>query len=213
VPDLDGATGAQRRSDGEATHAAILDAAMRLASVEGLGHLSIGRLSRELGISKSGVFAHFRSKRRLQLETVQAAEEVLAREVIGPALAAPEGLARLEALCDRYLDYVEREVFPGGCFFAQILAEFDATTDEMHEVVVAGQRRWHGLFADLVVASQHRGEIEQDVDPDQLGFELGAHLEGANYLATLHRDPAFVERGRRAVHATLARATRQTSEP
>ncbi|MDZ7674544.1 MAG: TetR family transcriptional regulator C-terminal domain-containing protein [Acidimicrobiales bacterium] len=124
--------------------------------------------------------------------------------MIDPARAAPEGLAQLEALCECYLSYVEREVFPGGRFFAQLFAEFDATSDRMHDMVVAGHANWHGLFAEMVTAAQRLGEVDPDVEPDQLAFELYAHLEGANYLATLHRDPGLVGRGRRAVHATLA---------
>lgn len=118
----------RRRSDGEHTHAAILEAAIRLASIKGMGSLTIGRLARELDVSKSGVFAHFRSKERLQKETIEAATEIYEREVLQPGLAAPDGLARLESLCEAFLSYVERNVFPGGCFFAQLLREFDAQT-------------------------------------------------------------------------------------
>lgn len=193
-----------RRSDGEATHALILDTAMRLASVEGLGSLTIGRLARELDMSKSGVFAHFRSKRRLQQETIEAAEAVFAREVVEPALAAPEGLARIEALCESYLSYVERGVFPGGCFFAQLLAEFDAPPGEIHDQVVVGQRGWLGMFTELVAAAQHHGELDPDLEAEQLAFELYAHLELANYLSTLYRERSLLDRGRRAVASTLA---------
>src|SRR5690606_15794891 len=195
-----------RRSDGEATHASILEAAMRLASVEGLGSLTIGRLARELGLSKSGVFAHFRSKQRLQRETIEAAEAVFMREVIEPAMAASAGWARVEALCYSYLSYVERGVFPGGCFFAQLLAEFDGTSGDIHELVVIGQRGWLGLLTDQITTAQHQGEAAEEVEAEQLAFELYGHLELANYLATLYRDPAMVERGRRAVRSTLAAA-------
>jgi AcrR family transcriptional regulator len=194
----------RRRSDGEATHAAILAAAMRLASIEGLGSLTIGRLARELDISKSGVFAHFRSKQRLQRETVEAAETVFAREVVEPALAAPEGLARVEALCHSYLSYVERGVFPGGCFFAQLLAEFDGPSGEIHDLVVVGQRGWLGMLTGLIVTAQRHGELNPDIEAEQLAFELYGHLELANYLATLYRDQSMLDRGRRAVTSTLA---------
>jgi AcrR family transcriptional regulator len=196
-----------RRSDGEATHARILDTAMRLASIEGLGSLTIGRLARELGVSKSGVFAHFRSKQRLQEETIAAASEVFEREVLRPGLAAPEGIARLEALCEAYLSYIERDVFPGGCFFAQLLAEYDAQTGPLHEQVSADQRGWLSLLEGEVRAARKRGELSPDADPAQLAFELSAPVELANYLSVLYRDPAFVEHGRAAVRAVLARAT------
>lgn len=196
----------RRRSDGEQTHAAILDAAMRLASIEGLGSLTIGRLAAELGVSKSGVFAHFRSKLRLQQETIAAAVAVLQREVLGPGLAAPEGLGQLTGVLEAYLSYVERGVFPGGCFFAHLLAEFDARSGPIHDEVERGQRGFTDMLAGLVEVAQGRGELDPTAAPRQLAFELYAPVELANYLATLHRDPTFVERGRAAVRATLERA-------
>lgn len=205
MPALD-PTEIHRRSDGEETHRAILDAAMRLASVDGLGSLTIGRLANELGISKSGVFAHFRSKRRLQHETIEAAEVVFAREVIEPGLNAPEGLAQLEGVCEAYLSYVERGVFPGGCFFAQLLAEFDAPAGTIHDAVAEGQRGWLGLLEGLVATAQDQHELDPTVDARQLAFELYAAIELANYLSTLYRDPASIDRGRTALRATIARA-------
>lgn len=196
----------RRRSDGERTHAAILHAAMRIASIEGLGSLTIGRLARELGVSKSGVFAHFRSKQRLQQETVEAAGEVFEREVLEPGLDAPEGLARLESLCEAYLSYVERGVFPGGCFFAHLLAEFDAQSGPIHDELVAGQNGWVGLLEGLVEAARDRGELDPATDPAQLAFELYGPLELANYLSMLYGDPSIIGRGREAVRAAIARA-------
>ena len=195
-----------RRSDGEQTHAAILEAAMRLASIEGLSSLTIGRLAAEVGVSRSGVFAHFRSKQRLQHETFAAAREVFEREVLGPGLDAPEGLAQLEGFCEAYLSYVERGVFPGGCFFAQLLAEFDAPDGPIHDEVAAFQRGGMSLLEGLVTTAQQRGELDPDIDPGQLAFELYAALELANYLSTLHRDPALIERGRTAVQAAITNA-------
>lgn len=192
-----------RRSDGEQTHAAILDTAMRLASVEGLAGLTIGRLARELDISKSGVFAHFRSKERLQLETIDAAQEVFAREVLAPALAEPEGLGQLEGLCEAYLSYVERGVFPGGCFFAHLLAEFDARSGAIHDRVVDGQNGFVGMLEGLIEAARERGELAADTDAAQLAFDLYAALELANFLSTLHRDPAVIGRARHAVRTTI----------
>lgn len=179
---------------------------MRLASVEGLGSLTIGRLARELDLSKSGVFAHFRSKRRLQEETIQAAGEVFVREVLEPGLAEPAGINRLAGLCEAYLSYVERGVFPGGCFFAHLLAEFDAPAGPIHDEVEAIQRRWMGLLEGEIRTAQARGELAVGEDPGQLAFELYAALELANFLATLYRDPSVVERGRRAIRGSLAAA-------
>jgi AcrR family transcriptional regulator len=200
-----------RRSDGEETYRRILDHAMRLASIEGLGSLTIGRLARELDLSKSGVFAHFRSKQRLQEETIAAASEVLEREVLEPGLAAPEGLPRLESLCEAYLSYVERGVFPGGCFFAHLLAEFDAPEGPLHDEVVRIQEGWLELVEGLIHTARERGELIPETDVGQLAFELYAALEMANFLSTLFRDPWAVERGRIAVRGAIQR--RRTPNP
>ncbi len=195
----------RRRSDGERTHAAILETATRLASVEGLEGLTLGRLAEELGVSKSGVYAHFGSKQQLQLETIQAAQAVFAEEVIRPALEAPEGLRQLEALCDAYLSYIERLVFPGGCFFASLLAEMDARSGPIHEALVTGERAFVAGLEEMVRAAQRRAEIADDVDPGQLAFELQAAIELANYHFVLFRDQVELERGRRATHGILER--------
>ena len=186
---------------------------MRLASIEGLGSLTIGRLARELGVSKSGVFAHFRSKQRLQLETIAAARAVFAREVLEPGMSAPEGLPQLESLCEAYLAYVERAVFPGGCFFAQLLAEFDAQRGQLHDEVVADQHDWLTLLEGLIATARDAGELAPDVDPQQLSFELCASMDLANYLFLLQGDPSIVGRGRTAVREVIDRAARGQNRP
>src|SRR4051795_3043693 len=110
---------AQRRprSDGERSRAAILTAAGKLATVDGLEGLTIGRLADHIGMSKSGLYAHFGSKEELQLATIGHAEEVFDDDVILPAVEAEAGLPRLNAYCEYFMSHVERAVFPGGCFF------------------------------------------------------------------------------------------------
>src|ERR1043166_6451608 len=107
-----------RKAQGERTRRAILETAVHIASAEGLEGLTIGRLADDLSMSKSGLFAHFGSKEDLQLATIEAARQRFVDEVVRPALAAPRGYPRLMAICRGWLDYVQREVFPGGCFFA-----------------------------------------------------------------------------------------------
>lgn len=176
---------------------------MVVASVEGLAGLTIGRLADELGMSKSGLYAHFKSKERLQLDTIEAAREVFFREVIAPATSHGEGLARLRALCDSFLSYVERRVFPGGCFFAGLLSEFDAQPGTIHEQVAADHRFWLDGLAGTARAAQQRGELDPRADVEQLAFELDAALELGNYLYILYRDPEILKRVRRAVRRSI----------
>ena len=119
------ARSAGRRSDGERSRAAILRAAARLATVEGLDGLSLARLADAAGISKSGLFAHFGSKEELQLATIDAARAIYEELVIEPAGEAPAGVPRLRAYVERFLDHVEEGVFPGGCFFVSAVSELN----------------------------------------------------------------------------------------
>src|SRR5215831_3520411 len=116
----------RRRLRGERTRHAILSQGARLASAEGLEAVSLQRLASDLGISKSGLFAHFGSKEELQLAVVDEASRIFTDEVLRPGLAPPRGAGRVQALCDAYLSYIERGVFPGGCFFEATMAEFDS---------------------------------------------------------------------------------------
>jgi AcrR family transcriptional regulator len=195
-----------RRSDGERTHTVILQAALELASVEGIAALTLGRLAERVGVSKSGLYAHFRSKRNLQQEVLAAAREIFQHEVIDRGMAAPPGLAQLEALCDAYLQYVERRVFPGGCFFAGMLAEFDAQSGELHHEVATDQREWLELVESLIREAQQRGELAADTDPVQLAFDITAAVEHANYYSVLFDDPAVVHRARRSIAAAITHA-------
>src|SRR5436305_9948742 len=103
------------RSDGERSRQTILRAAASLATIEGLEGISIGNLAAHIGMSKSGLYAHFGSKEQLQLATIDAALEIFTADVVEPAATATGPLERLRRLYDRFLDHVERRVFPGGC--------------------------------------------------------------------------------------------------
>src|SRR4051812_43429092 len=115
----------KRRSDGERSRNAILREAAKLATVEGLSGLSIARLADAVGMSKSGLFAHFGSKEELQLATIDTAAAIFDEQVVAPSRAAATGLERLRGLAEHFLGHVEANVFPGGCFFASVLAEVD----------------------------------------------------------------------------------------
>jgi AcrR family transcriptional regulator len=193
-----------RLARGDQTRRAVLRRAVDIASVDGLEGLSIGRLATELGISKSGLFAHFGSKEELQLATIQAARERFVKLVVDPVRDAPRGLARIEALVDRWLTYMEQDAFAGGCFFAAVRAEFDSRPDgQVRDAIAADQRDFHALIARQVRLGQEAGEIRADVDPDQLTFEIDALGGATNGRFQLLRDPAVFEQARRAIRARL----------
>ena len=194
----------RQRSDGERSRQAILRAAANLATVDGLEGISIGNLAAHIGMSKSGLYAHFRSKEQLQLETIETALEIFNAEVIEPADAAADPVDRLEATYDRFLDHIERRVFPGGCFFASVEAEFDAHPGPVRDRIAAIQRAWTERLEELVRQAQTAGALSADADPAQLAFELDAYGLMGNTSFVLHDDPVFLEHARSAIKRRLA---------
>ena len=192
------------RADGERSYQLIVDAAARLATIEGLEGLSIGRLADEIGMSKSGLYAHFDSKQDLQLAAVDAAEAIFTSEVVAPAMRAPEGVQRLELLCERLLSYVERGVFPGGCFFLATAAEWDTRRGPVRERVRTILDGWTQLLEANVREAQQQGDLQRDTDPHQISFELNALLHEANGHYLLFRDTAAFDRARTAIRDRLA---------
>jgi len=134
------------REDGLRSRATILNAAARLATVEGLEGLSIGRLAEHIGMSKSGLYAHFGSKEELQLATIETASEIFQAQVVGPTESVESPLARLEALCEAFVEHLARRVFPGGCFFASAAAEFDTHPGPVKEVIASYSKGWLELL-------------------------------------------------------------------
>ena len=194
-----------KTSHGARTRQAILAAAADLATVDGLDGLSIGRLASELSMSKSGLFAHFGSKQDLQLATIEEARQRYVREVIQPGLAAGTGLRRRHALCESFLSYIERGVFPGGCFFASAMAEFDAKAPgPVRDRIAECQAQWMDTIERTAVSAQVAGELNASTDPQQLAFELEAALLSANWYYHLYHDPAYLQRARRAVRDRMA---------
>jgi AcrR family transcriptional regulator len=191
------------RSDGERTRQAILLQAVSLATVDGLEGLSIGNLARALGISKSGLYAHFGSKQELQLATVDEAGRIFQNEVDGPALAAPAGVPQLVAVCDAFFEHLERRTFPGGCFFAGAALEMGTRPGPVKERVAAFQAGFIRLIRDVAALAQQRQELPADEDPDQLAFELNGIILAADATFVLHDDPGALTLARKAVRRRL----------
>jgi AcrR family transcriptional regulator len=194
----------KRRSDGERSRAAILDEAARLSTVEGLGGLSLARLADAVGMSKSGLFAHFGSKEELQLATIESAVATFEAHVVEPAMQAPAGLERLYAFVDTYLRYVEQDVFPGGCFFAAALTEMNMQPGPVRDRLVAVFDGWLATLADTVRDAQANGQIDPAEDPDQLAFELEASFFWANGQFVVKRSREPLDRARRTIEQRLA---------
>lgn len=191
---------------GRETREQILRTAMDTASVKGLSGLSIGDLAGQLGMSKSGLFRHFGAKEQLQLATVDAALGVFEREVAMPAMAASPGLDRLRALMDAWVGYLERDVFPGGCFFAAASADVDSQPGPVRDrIAEIGRAAIEALMTE-VEAAQRLGQLREEIDARQLAFELHAYAMEANWARLLLDDDRAGGRARTAIDAALARA-------
>jgi AcrR family transcriptional regulator len=194
------------RSDGERSRAAILDQAARLATVEGLSGLSLGRLADAVGMSKSGLFAHFGSKEELQLATVESANSIFDHEVIEPVATAEGGLERLRGLLFAYLRYVEAGTFPGGCFFASTLFEMSMQPGPVRDRIFAFLDGWMGRLEAAIKEAQREGAIRKSENAGQLAFELESALLLANtqFVATHDHEP--IKRAERAIDRRLKEA-------
>jgi AcrR family transcriptional regulator len=188
---------------GERTRQSIIQRAVDLASLEGLEGLTIGRLADELGMSKSGLFAHFGSKEELQIATIDAAAERYITAVFRPALEAPRGYPRLMAICRSWLDYISGKVFPGGCFFAAASFEFDGRPGAIRDRVVRLMDDWINALETAIRMAQEEGHLDPAIDPAQIAFELNALFFGANFSFYLRGDRKALERADTAIHARL----------
>jgi AcrR family transcriptional regulator len=188
---------------GERTRKAILDTAAALATQEGLEPLSIARLADATGMSKSGLFAHFGSKEELQLATVDHAAALFVAEVIAPARSAPRGLARVWALCDNMVDYSERQVFPGGCFFASTSFEFNNKSGPVRDRIEHMLRSWLSYIEHAVEQAQDAGELDPNQSAREIAFQLDAFAQSANAQFQLFRERRVFDEARRAIRDRL----------
>ncbi|MEC3978400.1 TetR/AcrR family transcriptional regulator [Amycolatopsis sp. H20-H5] len=164
---------------GARTRHAIARHAADVASLEGLTGLSLGRLATDLGLSKSGVQTLFGTKEKLQVAAVEAAREAFLDAVVRPALAAPPGAARLRELIELWGVYAETPLFPGGCFRAANLADFDSRPGQVRDALFRDQRDWRDLIAGELRKAADAGEIAE-LDAGFAAFQLDAVLCAAN---------------------------------
>jgi AcrR family transcriptional regulator len=187
------------------TRAAVTRTAVDRASVEGLDRLTIGALADEAEMRKSSVFSLFGSKRELQLATLEAAVEQFTEEVWERAAGEPEGLPRLLALCEAWLDYHRREVMPGGCFLTTATIEFDARPGPLRDAVAEVMTRWLGVLEREAATAVEAGDLAAGADPADVAFQLNALAAAASYGFQLWRDPEVFARARRSMRAILGR--------
>jgi AcrR family transcriptional regulator len=191
------------REDTARTRRVIVDRAVDTASVAGLEGLTLGGLAEDVGMSKSGLVGHFGSREALQLATLAAAIDRFVAEVWQPAAASPAGLPRLRSLCAAWISYLERDVFPGGCFLTAAATELDDRPGPLRDAVAAALSRWLTALAREAAVARDAGDLPADTDPEQIAFELNAAFMAANQAHRLGTDARWTERVRVAVGRVL----------
>jgi AcrR family transcriptional regulator len=188
---------------GEATKSSILDEALHVASRVGFEGLSIGQLAERTEMSKSGLFAHFRSKEQLQLQTLDHAVARFTDVVIRPTLRAQRGERRIRELFERWLAW-EAETLAGGCVFATASTEYDDQPGPMHDALVRQQRDWMEFLATVTGTAVSEGELRADLDPGQFAFTMQSLMFGYRHAGRLLGDPDALDRTRAAFEQLLA---------
>ena len=191
---------------GDNTRTAILDRGVRLATQVGLEGLTIGRLATELHLSKSGLFAHFRSKEALQIQVLDAAAERFVDEVVKPAVREPRGEPRVRALFDRWLGWARSNSGPGGCLFVAAAAELDDRPGPVRDRLVALQKGWLEMIAIVFRTGVTEGVFRTDLDPEEFAHDLYSVMLGFHHAKRLLKDPRAEARAQAAFGRLLSAA-------
>jgi AcrR family transcriptional regulator len=204
-PDASVPAARKPREDGVRSRQAILLAAANLATTRGLEGLSLGQLAEHIGMSKSGLYAHFKSKEELELATIETAAEIFEREVLVPAGKSPAGLGRVWSLAEAFLAHLERRVFPGGCFFAATAAQLAAQPGRARDRVMAMHQHWQKLFIDALRQAVDEGALPRTIDLEQTVFEITAMLLRANFTWIATGDAEALDQARAGIRHVLKR--------
>lgn len=196
----------EKLSKGQDTHARIVERAMTLASTVGLDGLTIGVLSTDLGLSKSGLFAHFMSKEKLQLDVLDAAGDHFRRTVFLPALSKARGLPRLEAIFENWMKWVRSKELPGGCIFLAGALEWDDREGPVREKLVLWFNALHAGLTKAVQLSIDEGHFRADLDPEQFANDMHATVMKYHLDARLIRNKKAADRARSAFDALVRSA-------
>ncbi len=191
-------------SKGERTKNKILRKAAHIASVSGLEDMSIGKLAEATGLSKSGLFAHFNSKEKLQIQVVHWVEEMFTREVLRPAFKKTRGIPRIEAIYGNWKKWIDGDALPGGCIMIASSAEFDDRPGIVRDEIV---KMMNGLLETLARSAGIAigvGDFRPDTDPMQFAFEFESILHGYHLLQRLLNDPNAVRRSDIAMERLLS---------
>lgn len=191
---------------GSETKRNITQQAMAVASQLGLENLTIGNLAKEVGMSKSGLFAHFASKEALQLHVLEEARERFVNKAILPALKEPKGEPRIRSLVKNWLEWANSDYLPGGCVFLAASVEYDDRTGPIRDFVEENQRDWFEFIAGAARIAVAEGHFRKDLDTRQFAFEVISLFLGYHHTSRLLKDPQADRRLNLAFEGLLERS-------
>jgi AcrR family transcriptional regulator len=197
---------------GQQTRAAILDAALGLASHMGLEGLSIGALAEVTQMSKSGVFAHFGSREELQISVIREYHLRFEEEVFFPAIREPRGLPRLQALFDRWVRRVSVEL-DSGCIYISGAVEFDDRPGPVRDALVEMVRAWQSALERAIRIAIEEGHLRADTDAEQMLFEIHGLILALHHDARFLRNPGVLDRARKGFDRLVAHYRQIATEP
>ena len=187
---------------GEDTKLAILETGLDAASQLGLESVTIGSLAGSIGMSKSGLFAHFQSKENLQIEILKFAAQDFNENVVIPALKTRAGIPRIQALVRYWIDWSAR--LSGGCIFVSASTEFSDRPGKVRDVLLHQQEQWVESLRRIAASAVKAGDFRKNIDCDQFAFDLYSLLLGFHYYQKLLRDSETMQRQQAALEKLLA---------
>ncbi len=194
---------------GARTRATILTAAVETACLGGFDGLNLKPLADRVGMTKSGLYAHFGSKEALQVATLEHAAELFQARVVAPAKTEPAGLPRLEGVFERWLDWPANAGLPGNCPFFAGVVEFDDCDGAVRERLVRLFRDFRQVVEQLVASAVRHGHLRPGTDPGQFAHELLALRYAHHWAQGFMRDPAALARTQAAFARLAGRAPRE----
>jgi len=188
---------------GDETRAAILDVAINIASTKGFAGLTIGTLAESTDMSKSGLFAHFKSKEQLELQTLERARERFVDVVVRPSLSASRGEKRVRALLENWLRWAD-DALSGGCLFIGAAAELDDQPGALRDLLVRNEQDWLDVIANVAATAVAEGDFGADTDVEQFAYDVHGVTLAYHHHSRLMRDPRAAERAESAFESLLA---------
>ena len=198
--------GARALQKGQQTKQAIIEAALGLATHIGLEGLSIGALADVMGMSKSGVFAHFGSREELQVSVIREYHHCFEQEVFYPAMSAPRGVQRLRALFDNWMKRTSIEI-DSGCIYISGAIEFGDRTGLVRDALVSSVMTWHAAMKRAIEHCKELGQLRDEVSPEQMLFEIHGLILALHYEARFLQTPESIDRAITGFNNILTRCS------